>query len=271
MAVFSAVSAGISAYQAGANVLQTVGISIVASIAGYYGATLGSVYGGWVGGGSFGSAVFAGMLGGAAGGATQAALTGGDVIRETLIGGGIGTASGIMIGGLSYNKPAQSQTSNSSQNNPAANEAIKSADPQGAIDAEVKNSNQPPVVARKVAGEKIAEAATKGSVGVGNNPGRSMPTPQEAREFYRTTVGPVGEMLMGIEAMATDLAGVFIKGVDWIMQGIEFIDASLRLDTGKGIFGHFDAYLRNPANKPMLIRDLEAGTDWNPWHWDPYH
>ncbi|MDP3732153.1 MAG: RHS repeat-associated core domain-containing protein, partial [Candidatus Omnitrophota bacterium] len=271
MAVFSAVSAGISAYQAGGSFLQVAGISIVASIAGYYGASLGAAYGSAIGGGSFGAAVFAGMFGGAASGATQAALTGGDVVRETLIGGGIGTGMGIMIGGFTYTKPSTSQTPDSgSQNSPEVAEAIKSGDFQGAQDTEASSSNQPRYLSQKSAAEKIAEAAKRGSVGVGNNPIGNMPTPQEAREFYRKTVGPVGEMLMGIEAMATDLAGVFIKGVDWAIQGIQGFNANLAYDTGKGIRGHFDAYLRNPNNKPQVLRDYEAGTYWNPWKWDPW-
>jgi len=171
VAAYCAVSAGISAYQAGGNFLQVAGISIVASIAGYYGATFGGWFGGWVGGGSFGAAVFGGMFGGAASGAVYSALTGGDVLRETLLGGGIGTGKGIMIGGFTYTKPPQSQISSSgSQDNPNTTEAIKSGDIQGAQDTEANSSNQPRYLAQKVTAEKIADAATKGSVGVGNNP-----------------------------------------------------------------------------------------------------
>ena len=112
MATFNAIDAGISASQAGLNGWKVAGIALASAVSSFVGSQIGSAFGGWAGGGAFGEAVFGCMFAGAAGGATDAALSGGNVVQSALWGGAIGTAMGILQGGL-FATPAYADEDNS--------------------------------------------------------------------------------------------------------------------------------------------------------------
>ena len=208
----------------------------------------------------------------AVGGAAYAGAAGGLEGLGDFAAGAVGGFYGYTLGNALVNPSAYAQTQTEAQTGLSKSEQQETIRQRSAgqlTDPAGKTSNATPSALETQQKSKItSDLAKSGGVGKGNNP--TIPTRSEARAFYNENVGPKGEMWMGIKAGATALGGLVIKGFGWIVKGIQWVNAELLLRTDKGMREHYDLYLNNPTNKSMALRELEAGTDFNIWKWNPW-
>jgi RHS repeat-associated protein len=164
LAAYSFVDSAISAYQAGANIFQAIGIGVVSGSASYLGGRFGFDYmGGEIG--AFLGASFFGSIGSSVG---TAAIMGGDIGRAAVAGvaGGaasiIGTpivGSGVAseIQGGSFGEGALEGLYGTIASYAVVSSAISSSNWTAAQDVATRSSNQPSSLVRLVVSNKIID------------------------------------------------------------------------------------------------------------------
>lgn len=232
-----------------------------------WGAGIGGILGaGYAGFEHIGKGLGGAFLGAVAvGGAVYAGVSGGLEGLGDYAAGAAGAFYGGTLGNALVNPSAYAQTQAETQSTLSESEQQETIQRRSAGQLTDTNgtttSGTPPALESHEKAKITSNLAKNGGVGKGNNP---IPTYAEKKAFYNTHVGPVGEMIMGIKTAISQGIGYAKEALGWIIQGIQLLHENLKVDTGKGIPGHFDDYIKNPENKPMRLRELEAGTDRSP-------